>query len=401
MRSAVNISPLALARDGRSLRFAHSLHRNNWKVSVVEGVSSEYESGSLPFPVVSLSRARIHDAITEGNMKTGLRARFPLLWQWAGLISFALQVFVIYPVRALTRIPAADLYILHEYRWFPAIYTLSRLRGGKILYDAHDFYPLVHRRSDLTPFWRYRFRPFLFWLERACVRHAAAMTTVNQGIADLYRRLFGIEAIALRNLHDRSNDRKPDVTLRRSLGLGEGVFLIVVIGNQKASQKFEGLLDALRGSPSDVHVAFIGRGYLDIPPRARERGVEARTHVVGSIDNDQMVPFIADADATMILYSARSGNDVHFLPNGFFHGVAAGLPVMFPNLRWISKIANEYEIGIQIDPEVCSSISDGISRLRELRSSSDFQQSLQRAKAEITWDKESELLISLADHLSK
>lgn len=395
---AVNISPLPLMRDGRSLRYAWTLHDAGWDVTVVEGAPSPDGPVDLPFRVVPFVRQalRPYDGGGSGEpARSGLMAQ---LRERLALAYFATLVFLVWPLAGLVRIPSAALYVLHEYRYFPAVYLRAKSNGAKIIYDAHDFYPLVHRTADLTPFWRRRFRPFLFCLEKICVARVDAVMTVNSGIASLYHRTFGVRAKVLRNVYDRRAEVPVDQDIRQKLGLAEEVYLLVVIGNCKPGQQLTALLEALLKLPSDIAVAFVGRGYSSVIKQAIEIGLQDRVFATGSVDNRALVPFVSGADAALIVYYARSGNDVHFLPNGFFQGIAAGLPVLYPNLRWIAEIAAGRGIGVQIDPSDAQSMREGIILLRQRMRDPTLLKAVSDAREEISWKTEETLLL---DELAK
>ena len=113
---------------------------------------------------------------------------------------------------------------------------------------------------------------------------------------------------------------------------GEDEFLIAVVGNKKPAQVVEPLIQALVQIPSSVHVAFVGRGHDETVAFARRAGVESRVHAVGQVHPEEVVPFIRSADAAAMLYRPLTDNDRYLLPNGFFQSIAAGLPLLRPDL---------------------------------------------------------------------
>lgn len=390
-KTVVCVSPLRLDRDSRSHRAALSFQRFGHRVVVVEAEASATDPRTLPFPLITLNgRAGAPDG-PSGNGRapgTGLLRRLLRgpLWEIGTFIWFVIQVFVVYVIKGLRKVPRADLYYLHEYRLFPMVYVLARRSTAKIFYDAHDFYPGVHRDADLTPFWRRVFRPFLVWLEGLCLRHVAGMVTVNQGIADLYKETFGIDAEVTRNCHDPEMEAPVEKDIRQVLGLGDGDFLLVTVGNSKPGQDVRAALRAMTGLQAHVHLAFLGRGYDQYAPEITDAGLEKRVHHLPPVAADRVVPFIRSADAALILYYGRSPNDHLSLPNGFFHGIAARLPTLYPGLPWIKEVAEGYGIGVEIDPRDPKSIRDGIERLMAgIENSGYLRENLALAARENTW----------------
>ena len=397
-RTVVSVSPLRLDRDSRSHRAALSFRRFGYRVVAVEGEASAVEANAPPFPVISL-----RGPAGQGGgaaAETPLLKRFMpgILWECGAFAWFVLQVFAVDVAKGLLRVPRADLYYLHEYRLFPMVYALAKISGAKILYDAHDFYPGVHADVDLTPFWRRVFRPFLVWLERLCIDHVAGMVTVNAGIAQLYKETFGIAAAAVtRNCHEPAMDVAVPQGIRERLALPADAFLLVTIGNCKPGQDVAAGLEAMAGLPADVHLAFLGRGYDGYRPRIVELGLQGRIHLPGPVGAGQVVPMIRSASAALILYYARSKNDAHFMPNGFFQAIAAGLPVLYPDLRWIRDLAERHGIGVKIDARDPRSIQQGVAALRA-RMTADpagLAANLKRAARENSWQGEEAVLKGL------
>lgn len=398
-KTIVSVSPLRLDHDSRSHRAALSFLRFGYKVIVVEGEASASEQRTLPFSQISLTGKGIGTAVSTKSIN-GLRRLLPgILWECGSFVWFMFQIFFVNVARGLYRVPRADLYYLHEYRLFPMVYLLAKRYGAKIVYDAHDFYPGVHADEDLTPFWRNVFQPFLKWMERLCVNRVDGMVTVNQGIADLYKETFGAEAHVTRNCHDAAMEVGVDQGVRERLGLSETDFLLVTVGNRKPGQHVVPALEAMSRLPDDVHLVFVGRGYESLAEDISARGLGGRVHILPPVSAPLVVPFIRSADVALILYYARSPNDVHFLPNGFFQGIAARLPVLYPGLRWIKQTAEQLDTGLEIDPSDASSISAGVEKLKTISVEAGIAENLKRAANDMSWQTEERVLKELTERV--
>lgn len=87
---------------------------------------------------------------------------------------------------------------------------------------------------------------------------------------------------------------RPDVM--RSLGLGEGVGLIVSVARLAPQKSLEVLLDSLGSLRNDAHLAVIGEGPLrsDLERYARSAGLEDKVHLMGF--RDDVADYVAAAD---------------------------------------------------------------------------------------------------------
>jgi glycosyltransferase involved in cell wall biosynthesis len=300
--------------------------------------------------------------------------------------------------RVLSVTPRADLYYLHAFYQFPAVWILCRRYGAKLIYDAHDFY--LHQLDDpgVSSYWKKWVIPFERIIERACIRSAVDVVTVNEGIASLMRGQFGCEPQILRNVHDFRLDRQPARTIREAIGLPPSAFLVVSIGNYKSGIALEPMLDALAALPSHVHLAFLGGGYPALVEAMASRGIDGRVHLMGRVLPQEVVPFAASADASILLYFSRTPNYPNALPNGFFQSIAAGLPLVYPNLDQISRLAKRYEVGIMADPQNAAEIKAALlTLLEDGERRSALRRNLCVAGRELCWEREEQILKRILD----
>lgn len=263
--------------------------------------------------------------------------------------------------------PKASLYYLHSFYQFPAVYLLCLWHRAKFVYDAHDFYSDMHDHAALSSYWRTWVLPFEGLIERACVSRAAAVVTVNEGIAELIEQRFGRTAAVLRNAHDPRFEKPVEATIKDVVNISGGEFLIVCVGQFKVGMAVEEAVRAIASLPKRYHVAFVGGGYRSFAALLAHENVSDRVHFLPPVEPAQVVPFIRSADAGIVLYQPLSMNLRNCLPNGVFQPIAAGLPVLYPELPEIRRIAEQYELGVPIDPRDPASIAAAACRLAEDR----------------------------------
>ena len=157
------------------------------------------------------------------------------------------------------------------------------------------------------------------------------------------------------------------------------------------------LLQAIADLPDKVHVAFLGSGYQDkFADDVQRLGLAGRAHFVPPVKPFEVVPFVRGADAAAILYYARSVNYAYSLPNGFFQSVAAELPVLYPDLIEIKKVAEHFDIGVRIDPRNSQSLRAGIETLRnDTGRYEQLRRNLSKARITLDWENEEKQLHEL------
>ncbi|WP_139333812.1 glycosyltransferase [Bosea sp. TND4EK4] len=305
---------------------------------------------------------------------------------------------IIQPTRAIT--PGAKLYYLHSPYQFPAIAFRCLTGKARYIYDAHDFYSHMDDHTRLPSFWTRWVVPWENMIERWCVRHASAVVTVNQGIAELMKKRFGRDVVVLRNAHDPRLEGAPGTTLRTSLGLAEDALLTVCIGQWKRDTAIAQAMQAFATLPDHHHLAFLGANFPSYAAQIAELGIEGRVHFHPAVKANEVVPFVRSADFGLLLYHPVSPSIRHCLPNGFFQPLAAGLPVLYPDLPEIVRVAGPLDLGLQINPLDPKSIAEAVLCLgsdSSLRASK--KANVEAARDELSWERDEEVLKRLIEDL--
>jgi hypothetical protein len=302
------------------------------------------------------------------------------------------------PTRRIVR--PARLYYLHAPYQFPAIALPCLLGKSRYIYDAHDFYSHMDDHTRLPSFWTRWVLPWEGFIERICVRHASAIVTVNPAIAELMKARFKRDVMVLRNAHDPRLESKPAATLRQNLGLGPDMRLTVCIGQWKRDTAITQAMEAFEGLPDNHHLAFLGSNFPSYASDISRLGLHGRVHFHPAVKANEVVPFVRSADFGLLLYHAVSPSIRNCLPNGFFQPLAAGLPIFYPELPEIVRIAGPMKLGLQINPLDPTSIRDAVHRLSSDNVlHAEMKQRVEAARHELSWERDEEVLKKLVEGL--
>ncbi len=176
---------------------------------------------------------------------------------------------------------------------------------------------------------------------------------------------------------------------------------MVMAGNWKPGLAFDEALLGLSRLPKRVHLAFVGAGYGPCENEARRRGLYSRVHFMPPVRPTQVDDLIRSADLAAILTGGLTSSYVHMLPNGFFHSIAAGLPILYPDPPDIRAIATEDDLGLPIDPAIPDSMAD---QVRELLDSPallalNLSANARRARESLNWQQEERRLAELTERV--
>jgi glycosyltransferase involved in cell wall biosynthesis len=411
VKTIVSITPVRVEADSRTFKQAVSVARFGYLSIVVEGEESSFERSSLPFSLLSLAKRNLKPVGDPAVEVRSEAARPWKAWAFLGELRRSLKASAAAPVLLfllycahyvyrycwlpLRRTPPASLYILHGPHYFPAVYLLCKRHRAEYIYDAHDFYSGITPTHEVTrTFDRWALR-FQRWLESLCIRNAAAVMTVSDGIGRLQRDAFGCSSVTVRNCHDLRLDQEPELSLRKAVGLSRDEFLLITVGQAKDGQVIGGALRALCALPSFVHLAFLGMGYERYEDEIRSLGLTKRLHMVQPVKPFEVVPFIRSADASLMLYYPKSVNYVNCLPNGFFQSIAAELPILYPTLPEIQSLADRFQLGLPIDPHDATSIQTAVQALLNPETAQEFRRNARLAKVSLSWEQEEKTLHGL------
>lgn len=395
MKTVVSVTPIAVERDSRTFKQAASLARLGYRSIVVEAEPSRSLSEAPPFELITVGerpdapaapaaqRGAPGAAPARAPSRLG-RAAQPVVGIGSFLVRHASRCRAV-----AAAMPPADLYYLHSQVLFPAVWWRERRNRTPFVYDAHDLYWTLRQDGrELTAATR-GIWAMLDAMERLAAARATECVTVGPGVARIAEERFKRPFTVVRNAHDSRLDDDGVADLRTRLGLRPEDFLVAVSGNYKRGLAVEPMLQALALLPDHVHMAFVGAGY--------EAFSAPRAHFVPPVAPTQIVPLVRTADVAAVPYFPSSTSVRHALPNGFFHALAAGLPILYPrDLVDLRELGEQHMLGWEIDPERPESIRDAV---RAVLDAPDMLESarahVRAARDELSWASEEQVLARL------
>jgi glycosyltransferase involved in cell wall biosynthesis len=414
MTRIVSLTPSRVERDTRTFKEASSFARHGIESIVVEGIPSALPPDRMAFRLhrpVPAPGPRAADpepapAADPGVARAAWR-RLPRPLRAAAervlRVPLTIARYLVMEWREAAALPPADLYWLHAYHQFPQTWLAARRCRVPFVYDAHDYYPEVIEGGESTALESRLMRGFYLAVERVCTRAAAEVVTVSDGVAGLIAARNGRRPLLVRNCAELRwlTEDGPDV--RTSAGVPDGDFLLVMPGNHKTGMRaVDEAVDAFAQLSERAHLAFVGDGYGEVAERVAALGLSERVHLLPAVASATVPAFIRTADAVAVLYVPSVPAIEFALPNGFFAGIAAGLPLLWPpGLPEIRRLAEHHGLGVAIEPEDPASIAAGV---RELLDNPErlarLRENVQRARAELNWEAEERTLLEIAGRLT-
>lgn len=268
------------------------------------------------------------------------------------------------------------------------------LAGSGIVYDSHELWTARNVRQDR------RIAPAVEALiERIGIRASDAVITVSPSIARWLQDAYRLDRtpFLVRNVPVAGPiPRREDGRLRELAGLPPETRVIAYGGAITTARGIEETLRALPGLPADVHLVMLGFGepsYLAALHRlACSLGVQERVHVVGPVRPHEVSAALADGDVAVVHIRPIVLSYRFALPNKLFESVRAGLPVVAADLPDLSAAVAELGAGVSVDGEDPAAL--GAALLQVLESPETYRAAARAAAPGLTWERESEQLIS-------
>jgi hypothetical protein len=230
-----------------------------------------------------------------------------------------------------------DVVLADDADTVPLALGLHPRRGVHV--DLHEYAP---RQNEESWRWRWFVAPYYRWLVRTFVTRAASVTTVGSGLADEYRREFGIEAQVVVNAAPfRSADPRP---------VGRPIRL-VHSGLARRNRRLDVMIDAVERTGSDVTLdLFLMPNDPACLAELRERtNGSTRVAVREPVPHDRLADTLAGYDIGLFVLPPLTFNYLWTLPNKFFDFVQARLGIIVGPSPEMARLVERHGLGAVTD----------------------------------------------------
>jgi hypothetical protein len=218
----------------------------------------------------------------------------------------------------------ADLVLVNDVPGVPAAFEASR--DGRVILDSHEHAPTEYaeRRS-----WRFLGGSYADWLLRTYGPRLSAMTTVSPGIAEAYRRDYGLRVDVILNAPRRAKlEPTPVHTPLRLIHHGVGA----------ERRKLELLIEAVE--PLRGHVSLdlrLAPGAVEYIRRLEELAAPLdHVRVLPPVPYEEIVSMVNGYDVGVHLIPPGTLHDYYALPNKLFEFIQGRVAVAIgpsPDMR--------------------------------------------------------------------
>ena len=280
--------------------------------------------------------------------------------------------------------------------WF-----VPKCKRPKLVYDAHEFEigrNTDKKRGKLTAW-------FVQLTEKFLMKRADLNMMVNDCIADETAKIHGLKEkpLVIRNICNNWKLDQESIAaarrgLLRELKLPEDTFLVMYHGTLKHGRGIEQLIEV---AAINDRIALVILGYgtdayvSTLTQQVQQKQVADRVLFHPAVPHGELWKYVGAADVGMVTVQNVCTSYYYMLPNKFFENVQSLTPVICSNFPEVSKLTNDYGIGLTCDP---ADIQDINAKIEKMRMDKEFYESckcnLLKAKEELCWEREKEKLVS-------
>jgi Glycosyltransferase len=251
-----------------------------------------------------------------------------------------------------------DVYHCHEPSSLFIGVILKVLKRKRLIYDAHEYYPSLIAENSLFPdFIRPLVRLLASVEERVLIRFADVIVTVDQILCEKYKRYYN-------NVNIISNYPKLDLFEPTDLNIENKA--IIYVGGISRDRGIYQMINA--ANKVNIKLVCVGNFTDELNKNEINKFLEEPTSknavFTGNVSHSKVMEYITMSKLGLSLLQPIPRYK-KAVPIKLFEYMACGLPVVASNFPEISKVVEEADCGILVDPTNVDEIADAIIYLLE------------------------------------
>ena len=340
---------------------------------------------------VTLVGRKKRDSLALGKRKYKMK-RMHLLFEKGPLfyVEYNIRLFLLLLFKKSNLLVSNDLdtllpnFLIHKFKNIP------------IVYDSHEYFtetPELVNRKFVQGIWK-KIEDFIF-------PKLKYVFTVNQSIADLFEKKYGVKVRVVRNISP-----KPNIITnrtRKELDLPEDKKIILLQGaGINIDRGAEELIEAMQFVENAILLIIGGGDVIDVLKKmAKNYGLNEKVRFINRLPFEELFAYTSLADIGVSLDKDTNINYRFSLPNKLFDYIHAGLPVLASPLVEVKNIIEKYQIGDLIENHDPKHIADKINRIfSDTKKLEVWKQNIKFAAEELNWENEEKVLTDVYSKFS-
>lgn len=279
----------------------------------------------------------------------------------------------------------ADLIHCNDLDTLLAGIILKERLGAKLVYDAHELWPVSFSEYPKSFIWLLRY------FEKKLIRYADNTFIVSPDLASIMKKWYHVEKIGVLPNAEiyTDDDRALDTGMRRMAG-NRIIFLFQ--GGYARDRGLEELIKGWRSVDGEKAVLFL-RGVHnsfedELRELAREQSSQGRIFFLPPVSEEDLVAASREADVGIIPYRPVNLNNKFCCPNKFSQYLQAGLALLVNDLPSLRLLVEKFNCGLSYDSSSPDTLISSVNRFIENREylCSCKYNALKAARESFNWD---------------
>lgn len=340
--------------DQRMIRISTSLFNNGYDVLLV----GRSRKSSLPLTKQPFEQKRLNCWFETG----------PLFY-----VEYTIRLTFLLLTTKFNIICAIDLDSILPCYW------ISRLKNKPRVYDAHELFcemKEISSRPRVYKVWK--------WIEKHTVPRFKLGYTVNQPIANEFRKMYGINYDVVRNMpvyQDSPITKKTEKFLIYQGAVNEG-------------RSFETLIPAMQMVDIPLVICGIGNFFQQAKELVKEYQLEQKIIFKGALLPDDLRKITLQAWAGITLFDKEGKSNYYSLANRFSDYIQAGIPQLCVDYPVYRELNNLFEVAVLIEDLSPNALAEALNNLiRDKGLYLRLEKNCQEARKVFCWQEEEKKLI--------
>lgn len=281
-----------------------------------------------------------------------------------------------------------DLLVSNDLDTLLPNFLSHRIKRRPLVYDSHELFtetPEVINRPFVKNTW--------LKIETSIFPKLNDVITVSDSIADIFEKKYNIPVRVVRNVPPLRNFEYKKS--RKELDLPENKKILILQGAGINIQRgAEELIESLKFLNNYI-LLIIGGGDViqDLKELSVKMNLTEKVRFIPRVPIEELYQYSMNSDLGISIDKDTNLNYRFSLPNKLFDYIHSGIPVLVSPLVEVSKIVNNYQIGVIIknhEPQqIAKKIKEALSDEKQLE---QWKENLNFARDKLNWDTEKKIL---------